>query len=71
MEEIKLTLTLNDVNIILNSLGEVPYKVSKQVIDNIVAQAQPQIQPQGQSQGQPQGQPQTQAPEPDQEQAHA
>ena len=44
-ENIKLDLTLEEVNIVLNALGELAAKVSKPVIQKIQEQAQPQVTP--------------------------
>lgn len=40
---IALTLTVDEVNIILNSLGDAPYRVSAQLIEKLKAEAQKQI----------------------------
>jgi hypothetical protein len=42
--EIKLTLKVSDVNMVLASLDEMPHKMSRRIIDNIIQQAQSQIQ---------------------------
>ena len=44
-EHINLDLTLEEVNIILNGLGELPAKVSMPVIQKLQEQAQPQVTP--------------------------
>ena len=44
-EHINLDLTLEEVNIILNALGELPAKVSMPVIKKLQGQAQPQVTP--------------------------
>lgn len=44
-ENIKLDLTLEEVNIVLNALGELAAKVSMPVIQKIQEQAQPQVIP--------------------------
>ena len=44
-EHINLDLTLEEVNIILNALGELPAKVSMPVIQKVQEQAQPQVAP--------------------------
>ena len=44
-EHINLDLTLEEVNIILNALGELPAKVSMPVIQKLQGQAQPQVTP--------------------------
>jgi hypothetical protein len=42
--EITLTLKVSDVNVVLASLDEMPHKMSRRIIDNIIQQAQSQIQ---------------------------
>jgi hypothetical protein len=42
--EITLTLKVSDVNMVLTSLDEMPHKMSRRIIDNIIQQAQSQIQ---------------------------
>ena len=42
--EITLTLKVSDVNMVLASLDEMPHKMSRRIIDNIIQQAQSQIQ---------------------------
>lgn len=44
-ESIKLDLSLDEVNIVLNALGELPAKTSMAVISKIQLQAQPQVIP--------------------------
>ena len=44
-ESITLDLSLDEVNIVLNALGELPAKTSMGVISKIQAQAQPQVTP--------------------------
>lgn len=44
--EIKLTLDLNELNLVMGALGNVPYVQSAPVIEKIRAQAQPQVEPQ-------------------------
>lgn len=44
--EIKLTLDLNELNLVMGALGNVPYIQSAPVIDKIRAQAQPQVEQQ-------------------------
>ena len=39
-----LTLNLNDVNLVLNALQELPHKIVDKVLQNIFAQAQSQLQ---------------------------
>ena len=38
-----LTLNLNDVNLVLNALQELPHKIVDKVLQNIFAQAQLQL----------------------------
>lgn len=44
-ESITLDLSLDEVNIVLNALGELPAKASMAVISKIQSQAQPQVTP--------------------------
>jgi len=44
-ENIKLDLSLDEINMILNGLGELPAKASMGVIQKIQQQASPQVQP--------------------------
>ena len=44
-DELKLTLSLQEINIVLNGLGELAAKLSMPVIQKIQEQAQPQIVP--------------------------
>ena len=44
-ESITLDLSLDEVNIVLNALGELPAKTSMAVISKIQSQAQPQVTP--------------------------
>lgn len=44
-ESINLDLSLDEVNIVLNALGELPAKASMAVISKIQSQAQPQVTP--------------------------
>lgn len=44
-EHINLDLSLEQVNVILNALGELPAKVSMSVIQKVQEQAQPQVIP--------------------------
>ena len=46
---LKLELTLDEVNVVLGGLGELPAKVSVSVIDKIRAQVVPQVQAQQQA----------------------
>lgn len=43
MKDFKLTLNLNEVNLILKALGNLPYNQVSEVISKIHAQAQEQI----------------------------
>ena len=43
-QELNLVLKLSEANIVLAALDEMPHKVSRRVIDNIIQQAQSQIQ---------------------------
>ena len=43
-QELKFTLTVSEANIVLAALDEMPHKVSRRVIDNVIQQAQSQIQ---------------------------
>tara|TARA_B100001175_G_scaffold65628_1_gene53748 strand:- start:19871 stop:20017 length:147 start_codon:yes stop_codon:yes gene_type:complete len=42
---ITLNLELDEVNVVLNALGELPAKVSMPVIQKVQEQAQPQVAP--------------------------
>lgn len=42
---IQISLTIENLNIIMAALGEIPYRVSSPVISSIQMQAQPQLQP--------------------------
>ena len=44
-ENIKLDLSLDEINMILNGLGELPAKASMGVIQKIQQQASPQVRP--------------------------
>jgi hypothetical protein len=44
-ENIKLDLTLEEVNVVLNALGELAAKVSMPVIQKVQEQATPQVTP--------------------------
>jgi len=44
-ESIKLDLSLDEINMVLNGLGELPAKASMGVIQKIQQQASPQVQP--------------------------
>jgi hypothetical protein len=43
-QELNFTLKVSEANIVLAALDEMPHKVSRRVIDNIIQQAQSQIQ---------------------------
>lgn len=43
MEEFKISLSLEEVNLILGSLSELPYKVVNQLLSKITTQAEAQI----------------------------
>jgi hypothetical protein len=43
-QEFKFTLKISEVNIVLAALDEMPHKVSRRVIDNLIQQAQSQTQ---------------------------
>ena len=43
-QELNFILKLSEANIVLAALDEMPHKVSRRVIDNIIQQAQSQIQ---------------------------
>lgn len=43
MENLKLELTLQEINIILNRLAELPYKTSSNIIIKITTQAESQM----------------------------
>lgn len=43
MEELKIALSVEETNLILGSLSELPYKVSNGLIIKITAQAESQI----------------------------
>jgi hypothetical protein len=44
--ELKLNLSLEQINIILAGLGKIPYEAAAPVVDAIRQQAQPQLQAQ-------------------------
>jgi len=44
--ELKLNLSLEQINIILAALGKIPYEAAAPVVDAIRQQAQPQLQAQ-------------------------
>jgi len=41
---VNLTLSVSEVNAILAALDEMPHKMSRRVIDNVIQQAQSQLQ---------------------------
>ena len=41
--ELNFTLTVREINIVLSALQELPHKISRDVIDNIMRQGQPQL----------------------------
>jgi hypothetical protein len=41
---VNLTLSVSEVNAILAALDEMPHKMSRRVIDNVIQQAQAQLQ---------------------------
>lgn len=43
MGKLKLELTLEEVNMVLSALSELPFKISNEMINNITAQAQSQL----------------------------
>jgi hypothetical protein len=43
MEELRITLSVEEINLILGSLSELPYKLSNGLIAKITAQAEGQI----------------------------
>jgi hypothetical protein len=43
-KELKFTLKVSEANIILAALEELPHKVSRKIIDNMIQQAQSQLQ---------------------------
>ena len=45
MEKIKIELTIEEVNLVLSALGELPFRISTEIIKNITSQAQSQLQP--------------------------
>ena len=44
-QEVSITLKVSEVNIILGALDEIPHKVSRNVIDKVLQQAQAQLKP--------------------------
>ncbi|MEH2241458.1 hypothetical protein [Nostoc sp.] len=53
-QEIKITLTLGEVNQILDALGNIPYRQVFQLIGKIQMQAEAQLQPSANSNSLPQ-----------------
>jgi hypothetical protein len=43
-KELKMTFKVSEANIILAALEELPHKVSRKIIDNMIQQAQSQLQ---------------------------
>ena len=43
MEELKIVLSLDEVNLVLNALGEMPFKSVSQMIQKIIGQAESQL----------------------------
>jgi hypothetical protein len=43
--KVKLELNVNEINVVLGALREMPHRVVNDLINNIVAQAQSQLQP--------------------------
>jgi hypothetical protein len=46
--KVNLELSVNDVNVILAALREMPYRAVNELINSVVAQAQKQLSPQEQ-----------------------
>ena len=44
MEKVTITVDLQTLNTILAGLEELPHKISRKIIDDLVTQVQPQIQ---------------------------
>lgn len=44
MEKVTITVDLQTLNTILAGLEELPHKISRKIIDDLIQQAQPQIQ---------------------------
>ena len=59
MEKISLRLSLDEVNLLLQALSQLPYQQVKPQMDTIYAQAQAQIEAQAQTQAQGHAQAQT------------
>jgi len=45
MEKLKIELTVEEVNLVLNSLSELPFKITNEIINNIKTQAENQLKP--------------------------
>ena len=43
--EVNLVLKVSDVNLVLGALDELPHKVTRKLIDKVLAQANAQLQP--------------------------
>lgn len=43
--EVNLVLKVSDVNLVLGALDELPHKITRKLIDNVLAQANSQLQP--------------------------
>jgi hypothetical protein len=43
--EVKLVLKVSDVNLVLGALDELPHKITRKLIDSVLAQANAQLQP--------------------------
>lgn len=41
--ELQFVLTVREINIVLSALQELPHKISRDVIDNIMRQGRPQL----------------------------
>lgn len=44
-QELTFVFKISEINLILRALEELPHKLSRRMIDNIFAQAQPQVKP--------------------------
>lgn len=44
-QELTFVFKISEINLILGALEELPHKLSRRMIDNIFAQAQPQVKP--------------------------
>ena len=45
MEELKISLTIDEINIVLTGLSELPHKMVNSVISKIISQSQLQLKP--------------------------